>query len=397
MLTHASARIRTRRALVALLAMLLLIVFCSRTIGYMVTPKVRFSPTKGGILGWSFIAKIDAVLSEAMQTVALPIAMEPKPLVIAQTYVAEKSHVVQGQKLLRFHQAQGDWMINYYQELLSHAQVKLANWEIQAKEAQLGWSESLADLARQIKQASRTRKAELQARNEVLEEQQALYIEKGIFADTSREILQNSCHNAAFALEALMQLKQDGWVVYAPQTGVVYTPLSSGQAYAGLSPLALLLPETAPFSLMLSLEAEANVLLEPQVQATFSAKTHNGDLPLVVEQLYVDAQTIRIQVSPQDAGTIRPEQVSEVRCIAHSSFADVLIPSAAVSDGQVYVLVHQDGAWGSEYSVRRVAVQTGLQNHEFTQILRGVNKQDNVVTAWDRPLNDGANVMLPLE
>ena len=70
-----------------------------------------------------------------------------------------------------------------------------------------------------------------------------------------------------------------------------------------------------------------------------------------------------------------------------------LVPDSAVVDGRVYLLESDAGAWGSEaYYARAVSVNVLGSDGRYSAVEGGIKGVSQVITGWDEPFDDGAEV-----
>lgn len=70
-----------------------------------------------------------------------------------------------------------------------------------------------------------------------------------------------------------------------------------------------------------------------------------------------------------------------------------LVPNNAVVDGRVYLLEDDMGAWGNmAHYARAVSVEVLVSDSKYTAVEGEIKGVSQVITSWDKPVCDGAEV-----
>lgn len=94
----------------------------------------------------------------------------------------------------------------------------------------------------------------------------------------------------------------------------------------------------------------------------------------------------------------RDENKILITLINKSAEKRILVPNASfIDEDVVLVMKSRNGFWGEENYVKRCKVSKGKSDGIVTEVLSGISENDMVVIGWDRPIDDGDTVTVPLE
>lgn len=118
-----------------------------------------------------------------------------------------------------------------------------------------------------------------------------------------------------------------------------------------------------------------------------------GKVSLVSPALDPGSTTLEVWVEASKPGpALRPGMTVEVSMTGKSVKDAVVVPTAAVfknSEGADYVLVA-----GSDAKAHQKVVELGVQNSDITQIAKGINLGDSIITTGGYAVPDGAQIKI---
>jgi len=86
---------------------------------------------------------------------------------------------------------------------------------------------------------------------------------------------------------------------------------------------------------------------------------------------------------------LRPDMLAKIELTHVTERFPALVPVTAIMEGAfVYKLIETESPLGTEYRVRRIPVDVGVQAGGWVAVFGDVRKGDEVVTSSDRPLTD---------
>ena len=361
-------------------------------------------------------------VAEGMVEFALPKDI-PFPLTLTILSVSEGQEVQKGESLAGFD-------VNNLREYVETAAIEYHQLNRQSMEFTLQISaaiDNLIDLAKnQTKQigqleASLSQAKEGTARYAELEKQLAaaqavlalteddlaLAVNEGIWAGQSKALLEMKTEAAKAHWEDLIAWVEEYESLTSPLDGIVqYLPYTEGSAVnAGEVWMRIIPADTSRWYVKQPLrESEAHGIAEDQwVEMSYEIEDQgmpkqikvNGNVKKVNRSFNPEDQYILVE---PNGGSSFPKGAISMEILLESVSSQLTLPNSAfIQPDQVYVLEEVDGFWGKELYARRRYVQIGISSMGQTAIERGISSDDYVIIGWDRSVEDGQRVMLPLE
>jgi HlyD family secretion protein len=283
---------------------------------------------------------------------------------------------------------------------LQNAQLELAQRELEAVDARRKQACVQADRARQERERIARLREERIVSEDVLDQALAT-------AESSQAVCEAAAFEVARSRSAvsLAQVELDKTTVRAPFDGIVAEISIELGEWTSPSPPALPIPPVIdlidPTSIYVSApmdEVDAARLL-PKQRARVTVDTHRGEefwgtvvrvAPYVLD-LEAQNRTVEIDVELDDttlAATLKPGTSSDVEVILETRENTIRIPTSALYEGNKVLAIEGDRL------VAR-AIEVGVKNWNFTEVLAGLAAGDSIVTLLDRPeIKPGALVRL---
>jgi len=97
---------------------------------------------------------------------------------------------------------------------------------------------------------------------------------------------------------------------------------------------------------------------------------------------------ITIEIDPGRT-LLKPDMLATIELTHVTERFSALVPVSAIMEGAfVYKLIETESPLGTEYRVKRIPVDIGVQAGGFVAVFGDIRKGDEVVTSSDRPLKD---------
>lgn len=405
----------SQKAAIVFLGVMLFFTFFSRTIHYIMTPKVIAQRPESGYLSSAHNYRSEEISIVYDNLIEIGIAHKlEQPLEISSINVEAGNRVTAGDELVSFNIAPFEKSITDVESQFDNYEIELKEFDRNFNERISGLKKEIEDYESQIKQIdwdintnslSGTYLDAMQKRNNLSfsldkAEQSLEYMESsGILNGKIRDSIvskidtaNNEISKNKLCIEKYQKIISEvGGIV----SGVHYSQYDS---YPGIKPLITVIPDDATCNLKIK---ASKAILDILQDGTTNTYYINDDIE-------VEAEIIKTEVVEKDyfifldlkAEIAEYENIKGLRMEMNtrSEYCDILIPNSAFfSPKNVYVLKERDGFWGKEYYVESYDVMVGEYNNMKSAITSGLKRGDMVVTGWDRELTSGQRVFLPLD
>ncbi|MEA4999582.1 MAG: hypothetical protein VB087_09365 [Candidatus Limiplasma sp.] len=385
------------KGLIVFLGVMAALTFFSQTIYYNTLPKVEVQRVSSGVLQ-TVVSGSDILLyAEQAERVDIPADLADLKLRVERVWVQKTASIKQGEALLRFDPAQGASTLAKAERMFQRAEEALTTWDIKYQNT---WNELDIDmLTLQRKMAETDADPEtLGAQLQTLQAKQEALERTNILDGVSRASLEQNLSLSKATLATLTKLSTQGWVVNAPNSGVVSEILvKEGDEYSGLLPLVWLVPASAKLRVGIECKPEVHISSLDRVMV------YSGDdVPLGNEAIWAFAGEGTLngkRVLWAEPTITSPDltKLTKLNFRIDSDYCQYMVPNAAVVEDTLYVLDSRQGAWGTEELFARRVEGKGVQSDDKnTSVSLGLTSMDNVIIKWDRPFEDGDTVMIPL-
>ena len=403
-------RISGKLAVIFIGIMLFFTLF-SRTIYYIMTPKVTCDTAESGYIKETFSNYTEEfyMAFDSQEEIMIPYSLD-NPLEIRSINVKEGDTVATGDELIVFD-------IKPLEESIADLRIQLGGSEVQLKEFNKNYMEKMRQLEKSVEDyksqiamidfeieagiatysEAMKKKTDLGYNLETAENELKYIKATGILNGQTADFYQDKLKSLKDEINSITSLINDYSKVISNVNGTI-SNVNYGQydKYLGVKPLITIIPENAASSIVLKTNKDAVRLLDEGVVCKILAdgsvlETESLEARVSGEEyhIYADFKDSTINIENIDGFSIEFEIKSE--------FCNFIIPNSAFySPGKVFVFEETDGFWGKEYYVKSREVEIGKYNSVESQILDGIDRRSLVVTGWDRELKDGQRVMLPL-
>lgn len=396
---------------VIFIGIMLFFTLFSRTIYYIMTPKVTFDTVESGYIKETFSYYTDEfyMAYDSSEEVMVPYNLED-PLEIISISVKEGDKAAAGDELIAFDAAP-------LEESIAELRVQLGSTEVQLKEFNKNYTEkicqlekSIEDCKSQIAMIDLEIEAGIAAYSEAMKKKNDLgysletaenelkYIKNtGILNGQTVSFYHDKIKSIREEINNIEALIDDYSKITSKVSGTI-SEINYKQydKYPGIKPLITIIPDNAPASLVLKTNKDAVKLLNEGAVCTI--RKDNSVMETESMEASVSGEEYLIYVKTKDtAASIENAGGFSIEFETKGEFCNLIVPNPAFyTRGKVYVLLETSGFWGKEYYVESREVEVGRYNHIESSILKGIDRRSLVVTGWDRELKDGQRVMLPL-
>ena len=356
--------------------LLLLLTFLSRTVYRRMLPNVEVAKAAGGMLKYAYTSCDICIAGERSVPIQIPIVLT-RPLTVSQVKIKANQYIAPGDVLVTFYPKDGEYLIREAKRKLDLAAATLAIWKNEHENR-------VADMTAAVDKSKR------KAEKERLGKELAL-LEAGIMDGTTETQLQAETTLWEDTLKTLESLAQDQWRIKAETSGYVEQILvRQGDGYSGLSPLINICPEGTPYRIGCTWKDAPG--LRAGSWAIQGTAGNAAALDAVDVTTTSNGDTVWFE---PNGDTPPPDHISSVLLSAASPYCLMLIDNKAIDGDKLYLLKSKTGAWGqTEYYAQEVRVRTGGKDGRHTEILSGLNYNDLWISSWNKPLGDGAPVVL---
>lgn len=399
------------KAAAVFIGIMLFFTLFSRTIYYIMTPKVTCDAVESGYIKETFSYYTDEfyLAYDSPEEIMIPYNLD-NPLEIRSINVKEGDAVATGDELMAFD-------IGPLEKSIAELRIQLDDSEVQLKEFNKNYAEktgqlekSIEDYKSQIAMTDFEIEAGIAAYSEAMKKKKDLsynletaenelkYIKTtGILSGQTAGFYQDKIKSLRDEINSITSLIKDYSKIISKVNGIISdVNYEQYDKYSGVEPLITIIPENTPASLALKTDKDAVRLLNEGAACIIRKdrsvlETENTEAKVSGEEylIYADLKEPAFNIENTDGFSIEFETKSE--------FCNLIVPNSAFyTSGKVFVLEETDGFWGREYYVKSREVEVGKYNSVESQILEGIDRRSLVVTGWDRELEDGQRVMLPL-
>jgi len=386
---------RGLRALGILLLCMAILTFLSRTIYNSTLPRVTVSGVESGALNYRASGSQLVMQADEVCYMAIEEDLSKAALVVDSVLVRAGDRFDPGDALVQFDTIHGEISLQDAQAALGQAKQDLELWDMR-------WMERWNELTLQRMQYEtqmenpNANMDELLLRMEMLEEEFRRLEQDKLLDNSYRREYEEAYAAAKGVAERLNRLAAQDWKLTADCSGYVYeTELQAGARYEGRLPLLRYVPaEEASIRIGIVWNGSVDASTISNVVISNSAGMMKKELALgwtfagISEengQRFLWAQTQDELPSLRELGALTFELESENY--------RYLVPNSAVVGGRVYLLESNTGAWGNAaHYTRAVRVDVLGSDDRYTAVEGEVRGVSQVITGWDRPLHDGAEV-----
>ncbi|MDD4295931.1 MAG: hypothetical protein PHC69_03125, partial [Ruminiclostridium sp.] len=198
-------------------------------------------------------------------------------------------------------------------------------------------------------------------------------------------------------IDRIMHLITGFSEIYSNISGTILSiSYNKNDKYSGLDAILTIKPVDAPLNLVLKTNKDIAELLNAGI--SFKINIYGDEMETEVLKNEPSGTKHLIYTSfSGNANDITELDRVTIEIDSMSRYCDCIIPNSAFySPNSVFVLRETGGFWGKEYYVESCEVVAGEYNYRESQIIRGIERGDLIVTGWDRGLKNGQRVVLPL-
>lgn len=391
-----------RRTMIIFALMIALIFYLSSSIRYWMTPKVMLSSVTAGTIVWQRqISELRWSSPQIKAVTTSPYLPDGIKAVDVNGQKFQARNVLKGEKLIALDPVALDRAIVDAKEAYASQLAYEMAYRRELADAQKSAQEAFTQAESALEKGTRSsekRKEQLRQAYQTAQENYALIVTQGIYSGTTLEVVVARTQATQACLEALEDLRQNGYALIAPCDGMMVSwpgeinqdMLQPNQRYFEI------IPDDANRQVVVALEEEG-VWPENLYQISLTDPTQ----PLERYSLSVVEKNIVGQGSMElilegDASVMEKLDLSKPYTLSYESDNyQALIPNAAfVTEDTVYVLKDQysDGHW--EKVIQAVKVEREPGNAFYTPVSGSIQAGDQVVTGWDRPLVMGQSVIV---
>ncbi len=244
---------------------------------------------------------------------------------------------------------------------------------------------------------SEKRKAELK---KALDKAQSEYNQiavEGIFMGTTRAALEKRYDLSNQRYLGLQLIRDNEYAFKSPADGLctMALTLTSGGALAQDAVLFEILPENVSYHLLL--KTSLSKLDHPEIGSTIKLINPENNLDIVSLTVleWRGENNGEILVKPNSISNDKLEVLNTYQLVMSSPVHSTLVPNSAfVDENSVFCLREVVRQGETVYIVQKCEVETGIGNTQYTPVTKGLAKGMRVITAWDRPLQEGMEVVL---
>ncbi len=404
----------SQKAAIIFLGIMLFFTFFSRTIHYIMTPKVIAQRPENGYISntYSYRGEEISIVYDNLVEIGIAHKLE-QPLEISSINVEEGNRVSAGDELVSFNIAPFEKSITDFESQLDNYEIELKEFDRNFNERISGLKKEIEDYKGQIKQIdwdinsnslSGTYLDAMQKRNNLSfnldkAEQSLEYMESsGILSGKTRDGILSKIDTAKDEIDKKRLYIEKYQKIVSEVDGIVSgVHYLQYDIYSGIKPLITVIPDDTSRSLKVKTSKMILDILQNDTANTY----------YINDDIEVEAEIIKTEVVEKDCflylvlkgETTEYGNIKSLRMEINtkSEYCDILIPNSAFFSPQsIYVLKERDGFWGKEYYVESYEVLVGEYNNMKSAIISGLRRGDMVVTGWDRELTDGQRVFLPL-
>lgn len=384
------------KAIAVFLVTMAALTFFSRTIYFSMLPKVQAVQVKGGVLTYRYASGQYILDSDKVISVSVEEDLSDDPLRVESVSAVQFARVKAGEILLSFDETLGE---RAYTSAVREAE--------QAQEAQKAWEhnyreewERLAQEQLELQASMREADANLEQIKYQLEVAQRAqqYLEQSQIADgISQRQVENGLTDAKGKLEKLESIRNAKWTIVANEDCLISQVLAEeGQDYLGLAPLIRYIPASSKIRIGIECPNEPYAIDAPAEVTVRPAGTILGDSWQYDGAERKDDKRVVWAILPEDMPDL--QAIKQLEFQFTTEYLKYLVPNSALAGGNLYLLETRLNGWGQEeYYAQSVALKNIEQDDEHTYVSDGLSGSSMVITAWDRPINDGDVVALPLK
>lgn len=394
------------------LGAILFFTFFSRTINYIMSPKVITQILENGYIENTYYycgEDFEKVYDDLVE-----IGIDHKldqPLEINCINVKTGDRVEAGNKLVSFDITPFERSILSLDQQLTRSQIELKEFEKRYKDQISGLEKEIKDYNTQIKKldwkisTNSTSSSYLDAikkKNNIafnLEkaQQDLQYIKTtGILNGKTRDsiiVKIESLNNHIDKNKTCIARYQK--VISSVDGVVCKVHYSKYDSYFGVKPLITVIPDNTSCSLRVKTNKDIIDFLDNDSNSQYKIYINNIEAETEVLKAETEEKNCFIYINYKK----EYENIDSFKIVVNtiSKFCDIIVPNSAfISPDMLYVLQTRQGFWGKEYYVELREVTVGEYNSRKSQITEGLMRGDTVITGWDRELTSGQRVMLPL-
>jgi hypothetical protein len=198
-------------------------------------------------------------------------------------------------------------------------------------------------------------------------------------------------------LEIIKNSVNNNYTLLSPVSGTVGY-IHPESEYKGIDILASVIPVDEQPLYAVNIDKDSLESLEPDTACTLKTGTTDNFCNIKGVQSFNGKDYIILALRGTNRQPVSGISSQNVQLLISGNFHNVIIPNTAfIGEDEVFILKTQNGFFGEEYYVSKYKVIVGEYNEQYSAITSGLNSQDIVVTGWDRQLEDGCRVMLPLD
>lgn len=385
---------RTREVLSFLLFSLLILTFLSGSIKNALTPHVVAMRISAGSIELDFPSDNIQYASADLIEFRMD-AMLDSILPFPKVYVAPFDVINQGDIIFEYDKNAVDKAFIYYKQEYITAKLQLISFKNDYNK-QLRDVEYLLDKARrELESALTDNPSEIDRLQKDVDGYLATYnllTMEGICNGTTYDIVEFHYLEKEALYSALLILKNNNYQIVAPAEGTIVS-LSSNQdvSYS-------LLPLNAHYQLTVDVQTDNGVFYDGALLRFINNKDPREIVHASVSDISAAPKEdyLRIQINLSDSipsnYLINPADYS---IKVTSQIYSAIVPNIAfVSNNEIYILQEDYYNGKTTYTVRTCFVEKGLGNANYTPCISGLSSSTYVVTAWDRMISDGMEVVL---
>lgn len=382
---------RAKTVALCLMALLMAATFLSRTVMYHLTAKCTVAKAYSGRLSAAVPFSETVIPPEYVSSFALPMLGEEAAISLNLSH----SHVLvqKGDTLMALSPLPCEDKLKALTKDWTLARERAAMFRVNYPIAVAAAEEDAAAAQKALARSNqRTRPA---AERQLNRAEQALRLirDEGIVDGTTQAALDHEEETLKQAMDALLALQKAGWRIAAPEDAVL---LDVAENIGKEGRLFSYVPLNKPLTLRVQTDAALAPCLEVGQRLAF--RTQEGKA--IGEACAISAIDKLKGGLWLTLAAFAPENIpalDNAKLQTALTDYDVLVPPGAlIKEDTVYVARRGNSWWGEVWVVEEREVKAGLGTDSATPILSGLSEGEMVITSWDRAINPGDRVVLPL-